>query len=870
MKQIKKILGVENQLSAPLDEFKEREIEIISLMANGLSNQEIADQLFITKETVRWYNKQIYSKLGTSRRTEAIALARDMGLIGDSPANGTTPQQVQHKLPVTTGPFIGREGELAELSELLQNRDIRLLSIIAAGGMGKSRLSLELGHLVKEQYEHGVAFIDLSPIRNPDDIAQFATSALGLTIAGNQSPHEVLFNYCREKELLLIFDNFEHVLSGASLLSDILEIAPDVTIIATSRERLNLRVETTFYLQPIIEHAEELFVEVASMMHSNFTVSEADLDDIQRIIELVGGLPLALILAATWVDTLSVTEIAEEIETNLDFLSAEMGDMPDRQRSMHAVIEPTWKRLNEKAQQAFMWASVFRGGFTRETFQQVTGASIRTLQTLLNRSLINHGHGRRYDMHPLLRQFAREKLEAHHMLEDAKNAHLETFMNYAQNHAKHMYSGHYLESLDALELEADNIRAALDWSLQGNNIAHGVELILANGEFWLTRSRVLEAVTYIEIAIKLSDHPKLLYWHATYLDRLGHVDRSIEASQHLIAYAEAKQDHELLAYGQFRFGMMQNKIEARSLFESALSNALKTDNQHLIAHCHHYLSLVDSEQFSIDDPRSHIQQALNIFESIGDLYGISRVTNNIAIQYYDEERIQDAKELMDYSLQLKRQIGDRAGEARRLTTLSLWAMGEEELEQAQAWLVESRKICEELGELERLSYVLSTEGLLYLLMMDFEQARATLERNLQIDIDIQDYRGIVDINSLLCQLHLLQNNPTDARLSLLKAIEAIAKNQSQPALLIIVYANYLWYKREFATGVHIVAAIAGRELKTYVGSNLIINNYLLQPLVYRIQQHIGDEAWQDALKQASKTTMEQVLQEILNEADHSL
>lgn len=859
---------VEDKLHEPLDDFKKRELEIINLMADGLSNQEIADQLFIAVGTVRWYNKQIYSKLGTSRRTEAIALARQMGLIEDGTSGQeTVAGNVNHLiLPVTTGPFIGRDQELGEITNLLEHPDVHLVSIIGAGGMGKSRLSLEVGHLIHKQYTHGAAFIDLAVTRNPNDIAQLTVSSIGLTVNSTRQPEDVLFDYCREKELLLIFDNAEHVLGGMDLLADILKHASAVKIIVTSRARLNLRVETTYFLEPVIEQGHALFVEVSTLMHPRVAFSETDRPYIDKVVELVGGLPLALVLAATWVDMLPIPEIVEEIQQSLDFLQAEMADMPERQRSIRSVIDPTWKRLSEKEQHAFMWASVFRGGFTREAFQDVTSSSIRTLQTLLNRSLISHGYERRYAMHPLVRQYAREKLDDHHMLHDAKNKHLETLMTYAQTHAEHIFSGRYLESLDALEREADNIRAALDWSLQGNNIEQGVAIILANGEFWLARSRVQEAITYVEKAIELSDHPKLFYWQATYLDRLGHIDRSIEAAHHLIAYSEANQDYEMLAYGQFRLGITRNKLEATPLFTSALSNALKTENQHLIANCHNYLSFVDSEQFSIDDPRSHNQQALKIFESLGDLHGISRVTNNIAIQYYDDRRIQEAQELMDYSLQLKREIGDQAGEARRLTTLSMWAMAEEGLEQAQEWLGASREICEELGELERLSYVLSTEGLLYMLMMDFEAAQSTLERNLQIDIDIQDDRGIVDIYCLLCQLHLLQNNPTKARFLLQKAIDAIKHDQSQPALLIIVYANYLWYKHELNACVPIVATIAGRELNTYVGSNLIVNNYLLQPLVHRVRQHIDDEAWQQAIEKRAGVTFEHILQDIMNEA----
>lgn len=845
---------VDEKLSAPLDDFKEREIEILELMADGASNQEIADQLFITKGTVRWYNKHIYSKLGTSRRTEAIALARDMGLLGE--VASTDEQVTRHRLPTTTGPFIGRDAELEDLSALLQQADIRLLSLVATGGMGKSRLSLELGHLIKNTYAHGAVFIDLAPVRNPDDIASFALTSLNLSISDKKSPKEILFNYCREKELLLIFDNFEHVLTGSSLLSELLEVAPKITLIVTTRERLNLRTETVFYLQPISNHADALFLEVASMIRPNIEIKDEEHKAIHRVVELVGGLPLGLVLAATWIDTLSVAEIADEIDASLDFLNAEMGDMPERQRSIHAVIDPTWKRLSKDEQNAFMQASVFRGGFTRKLFQQVTGASVRAIQTLLNRSLISHGYERRYIIHPLLRQYAREKLAAHQLVNDAKMAHLATMTTYAQTHADRMYRGYYLEALDALEHEADNIRAALDWSLQGHEIEQGVLLVLANCEFWQTRSKILEALAYVEKALSLTEHPKLLYWQSVYLDRLGEIDRSMKVANQVIAYGEAHHNPEILAYGQSQLAMMQSKTEAKLLLEKALVNAQEVDNPHLIANCNNYLSLIE------DDSGNHREQALEIFEALGDLHGISRVTNNLAIKYYDVGRIQEAKDLMDYSLQLKRQIGDRAGEARRLTTLSIWAITEEAFEQAQDWLAESRVICEALGELQRLSYVLTTEGLLYIYMRDFKQAQITLEHELHIAFTIKDYRSVVDNYGLRCQLYLLQNNEEEACDCLQKGIDNLQHNQEQPATLLLAYANYLWYMDERDQCMTIAAALSQRKFSSYLGNTAMIRDILLQPLVYRIRQRIGDAGWQQLVAENADVTLPQLVQHI--------
>ena len=854
-----------DKLAAPLGEFKPRELEIILLMAEGFSNQEISDRLFITKETVRWYNKQIYSKLGTSRRTEAIALAREMGLLGESQASSPDKPDIQQTLPITTGPFIGRDVELAELSTLLQKPDIRLLSIIAAGGMGKSRLALELGHLVKHNFRQGAAFIDLTPARSPNDIANLAVTTLRLGKSNKQTPAELLLNYLREKELLLIFDNFEDVLAGANLLADILESAPNVSIVATSRERLNLRVETTYGLQPVTRGAEQLFIEVALMMRPDAVFAEADLPRIHHIVELVGGSPLALLLAATWVDTLSVAEIAEEVEANLDFLSADMGDMPARQRSFHAVVDPTWKRLNEKEQKAFMYASLFRGGFTRQSFQQVTGTSVRTLQTLINRSLINHGHLRRYDIHPLLRQYAREKLETAGQFEAASQVHLETFLDYAQSHADRMYDGkHYLESLEALDVEQDNIRAALDWALAGNSVEQGSQLILANGEFWLTRSRVQEAMPYIELAIQQSHHPKLHYWRSVYLDRLGQRAQALESARLVIEYGETNQDREMLAYGQLQSSYLQKTVaEAIVLLESALSNALAADNQPLIANCHAVLAIVYSGNDTTAHANTHHQIAMELFESLGDLHGVSRVTNNVALKIHDQgERKQEAKALMEQSLQLKRQIGDVAGEARRLTTLSLWAIEEEEFEIALESLAKSREICERLGERDRLSYTLTTEGLLSLLMMDLKQAKAKLERSLQVHQDIKDYRGIVDIHGYLGQLFLLQNNLAEARLAIFKGLEVARQKQSSPSILLLAYANLLWHQGDSGC-VPIVATLAQQNMPTYSSGPTVVKNHFLQPLIYRLRQQMSDESWQHALTQTANVTIEQALERVL-------
>lgn len=853
-----------DKLSAPLDEFKEREVEIINLMADGLSNKEIADRLFITKETVRWYNKQIYSKLGTSRRTEAIALAREMNVIGDSSSEELSTQNIQHKLPVTTGPFIGRDADLSEFSDLLHNPDIRLLSIIATGGMGKSRCALELGHLIKANYEHGAVFIDLTSVRKPDDIANHTLSSLGLSINDNQKPQEVLFDYCREKELLLIFDNFEDVLTGANLLTDILEHAPRVTIIATSRERLNLRAETVVYLEPIIENGDKLFIELASMMRPNIVIEEQELADIQSIVALVGGLPLGLVLAVTWIDTLSIYEIAEEIQANLDFLSAEMGDMPERQRSIHAVIEPTWNRLKENEQKAFMWASIFRGGFTRELFQKVTSASIRTLQTLQNHSLIHHGQGRRYDMHPLLRQYAHERLHDSELFDDAKQVHLEKFVEYAQSQNDKMYSGYYMEALEALDIEQDNFRTALDWSFSGHETDTGVALLLSLTKFWITRSQIQESIYYLEQGLKYQQN-ETLHMQLGYCQyRIGQVDKAKDNIREAIALAQETQSLDILA-NSYRISALfredTSAQETQNLLEIALEYAETSEVPRVIAACHGSIGIFLSEMATPQtEIFEHYQKELEIWEELGDLLGISRTIYNMAVEYDRQGDRQEAKKLCNYSLKLKRQIGDKAGIARRLSVLAAWDINEEELERASSYLAESRIICEELGEQSRLTYTLGIEGLLHIIKMEAYQAQGLLQRGLTIAQAIKHYTLVEQFHSHLALLYLLQGEIKTAEPHILEAIEAHTRPSASGWLCIVAYVQYLWHINDLDTCIPI-AAVAYH----HADANDLSNIYFLQPMFYKIEQQIGAHKWQEECNAALGITIEELFQTIVKD-----
>ena len=246
-------------------------------------------------------------------------------------------------------------------------------------------------------------------------------AAVGYTFQNDgRTPKQQLLDYLRAKELLLLLDNAEHLLTGIGLFTEILQTAANVRLLVTSRERLRLNSETVFTLEGLATSDDEpeqgaaaaLFVQSAQRVRPTFAPTAADWPAIQQICQLVGGMPLGLILAAMWVELLSPAEIAAEISRSLDFLAAELRDMPERHHSLRAVFETTWQRLSTEERTVFQKLAVFRGGFTREAAERVAGASLTTLTALKHKALIQTQPNGRFVVHELLRQFALEKLHA--------------------------------------------------------------------------------------------------------------------------------------------------------------------------------------------------------------------------------------------------------------------------------------------------------------------------------------------------------------------------------------------------------------------------------------------------------------------------
>lgn len=376
---------------------------------------------------------------------------------------------VRHNLPEQPTPFIGRRDELSDLSELLGSN--RAVTILAAGGAGKSRLAIELGHREGHRYSDGVFFVPLAPRANPGEVPEAIAESLGISSVSTTDTMMQVLDYLATKEQLLILDNFEHVREAARDVSAILESAPGVSVVITSRSRLGLRGESIYQLgglkvdwsdrtEALEQSGTQLFMDAAQRRDPGFELTDEDIDDLATVLELVDGLPLAIEIAASWIDILPVSEIASEIEANVDFLESEMSDVPERHRSIRAVFDYSWRTLSDREKLIFPKLSVFRGGFTRQAAERIAGATLRDLSGLADRSLLLPSRATgRFTVHELLRQYAEAHLDEVGQTEETLDAHASFYSDIARGVFNSIKAGDQEAALATTEQDLANLRA---------------------------------------------------------------------------------------------------------------------------------------------------------------------------------------------------------------------------------------------------------------------------------------------------------------------------------------------------------------------------------------------------------------------------
>lgn len=652
-----------------------------------------------------------------------------------------------HNLPPQTTPLIGREEELAKIASLLENPSYRLLTLVGPGGIGKTRLALQTAADKIEGFSHGVYFIPLAPLSSAESLVSAMADSLRFPFYSQEDPKIQLINYLREKEILLVTDNFEHLLAGVGLISEILEKAPQVKILATSRERLNLKEEQiieipglSFPADKTTDQIEEygavrLFLQSARRFSPSFTLQEADKPFIIRICRLVTGIPLAIELAAAWVKVLTSKEIAQEIEKNIDFLNTSLRDLPERHRNLRGVFEYSWKLLSEKEQEVFRKMSVFRGGFSREAAEKVTGVSLPLLSALIDKSLLRRTPSGRFEMHEVLRQYADEKLgEIPQEKEKVRNLHCAYYAEFLSQREENLKGDRQKQALEEISREIENVRTGWQWAIGQKKTGEIDKFIGSLFLFYDIRSLFREGLEVFGNALQELQETNDL------------VNQSEEVKSVIIGKLLVRQ-------GNFYF-RFSDYDKAKNLAQKSLSIFSRIGLRKEIASSLSILGNIAFQQGYYPQAKQLYQENLAIIKELGDRRGIALSFSALGNIAHILGEYQKAKQLFQESLSFYKEIGNRKGIANSLNNLGHIAYNSGEYQEAKRLYQESLAIHKELGNRGAIENTLMYLGNVAYSQCEYPEAKQLYQESLVICKEISDRDGIArSINSLAFIAH---------------------------------------------------------------------------------------------------------------------
>ncbi len=659
------------------------------------------------RQAYREFAGRLMEDLGLAPGAELKALHDSLGTAFAAPQ----PSAATGPLAIDDG-FVGRSVELRRIAELLARDDCRLLCIIGPGGVGKTRLARRALQDLAPAYADGVAFVALEDVAVAGEIGGRLALEIGVGLAGSAEPLDKVVAFLRDRHMLLVLDNFEHLVADASILDRMLQSCPRLTIIVTSRVRLAVAAEWSLPLEglpcPEIEDqdrleafdAARLFVAAARRVEPAL-IAAAEAPSIVDICRQVEGLPLALELAATWTRVLTCEAIAKELRHGTELLRAVDPARPARHASIEMVFDQSWKLLTSIERDALSRLSVFRGGFSAEAARAVAGASLPVLGALVDKSLLRKDGARTF-LHPLVHQLAAARLGDGEVRAATEGAHAHYFHRMLEQLRRSVEKSDR-GALRQLDVEFENCRAAWYWSAahhQTEALTRSTRTLL---NFCDVRGRFKEGLSLLRHAID---------------SRPADADLGFAP---LLSAAVAHLEYRLDSYS-----------EAEATAAGALAASRTARDHDARLQCFKVLGACCLAQGRHADARHHLKRALQMSLAGADPQGAAAMLDNLALNEKAMGRYDESLRMSIESLVQYRRLGDVAGEALCLNNLGALQIDQGEHESAASHLKEGLALSERHDLVSTRGYILTNLAELALKTQDPDSAQAYAERALEV------------------------------------------------------------------------------------------------------------------------------------------
>ncbi len=670
-----------------------------------------------------------------------------------------------HNLPLTSGPFVGRETEVSAIQDYLQDPACRLLTLVGAGGMGKTRLAMEavsgwISQLREGELE-GATLVSLAPLQTVEAIAPAIAQAIGLLLSPGREPGQQLVDYLAHRRWLLILDGFEHLPEGAGLVGELLRTTPQTKVLITSRVRLNLHdehclpVDGIEFPERVPEDVQQawsfaavnLFLQAARRVEPRFEPADADMAEVSRICRLVQGMPLGILLAAAWMGVLPPAEIAAEIGQGPGFLRADWPDVPEGQRSIRAVFSRSWNLLTERERAVFQALSVFSGGFTRAAAEQVSGASLQELRALTDKSLLQMAPSGRYEIHELLRQYAAEKLHSvPDAAKDARDRHCTYYTAALQRWEADLTGARHQLAMVETEAERGNVSAAWTWAVEKGDVECLDRAVEGLQHFHWHSGRLREgaaalqaaaaamagaAETVVDKAACLRVQVRALAWQSSFHRALGEREVAVRLQQQCLAILKApalagsdtRLERAILTWAVGVTICMDDYEQGRQRFEESFSLFRELDHRWGMAWALNTSGSMSMFLGAYGDAWRRLEEGLAIYRALGYLPGVAASVSRMSCIASVEGRFDEAESLAREGVTVSLEARSQTEFALALLDLGQVLEKVAKLTEARAVLLQSLALLTDLGHRGYITQAHTDLGSVELHLGHYEEAR---------------------------------------------------------------------------------------------------------------------------------------------------